>query len=138
MKLDRPNVTLFNHGGELLSVVCHCSTLGRHWAVIGVTEVHEAAVVDILQHSRGTRNLQLTPAHVRHLKHALQPCDAALQQAKARRSGSLVATLIQGLKPQADSQEGLARGYERSQRLKQPAIREALPHCSNVALDRKS
>src|SRR5207248_2074885 len=97
MKLDRPEIRGLDDRGEALSVLGNGRALRCDGTVVRVAVVHKAAGLYTAKQLDILRDFELTPAHVRHLKDALEAFDAAAQYAETRHSRRFVAAFVKDL-----------------------------------------
>src|SRR5438876_6269623 len=107
MKLDRPEIRGLDDRGKALSVVGGGRALRCDGTVVRVAVVNKAAGLDAAKQPGILRDFKLTPAHVRHLKDALEAFDATPQHAETRHSRRFVAAFVKDLEAEADSEKGL-------------------------------
>src|SRR5438128_2490646 len=105
MKLDRREILGIDDRGEALSVVGDGRALRCDGTVVRVAVVHKAAGLHAAKQPGILRDFELTPAHVRHLKHALEAFDATGQYAETRHSRRFVAAFVKDLEAEADAEE---------------------------------
>src|SRR6184192_684244 len=107
MKLDRPEIRGLDDRGKALSVVGGGRALRCDGTVVRVAVINKAAGLDAAKQPGILRDFKLTPAHVRHLKDALEAFDATPQHAETRHSRRFVAAFVKDLEAEADSEKGL-------------------------------
>src|SRR5439155_14792062 len=108
VKLDRPEIRGLDDRGEALSVVGDGRALRYDGTIVRVAVVDKAAGLYAAKQPGVFRDFELTPAHVRHLKDALEAFDAAAQHAETRYSRRFVAAFVKRLEAEADSEKRLA------------------------------